>query len=334
VKIGLLFEREIDLMSAIAASAETHYHWREQEEVEAIATALTQMGHEVDQIAPLDQLLERWRQHQLPDFIWNLSVRAQSRSRTALAPALLEQLDLPYTGADAAVKSLTLNKDWLKPLLQWCNVLTPPWQRYDSASAIATLPPWFTSDATFGSISILKPACEGYSLGLTRWTHDRSLAELQFQVGQLLAQFHAPILCEPLISGREITVGVVGNRYPQLIGAVETVTQAGQPMGEQILDLQAKRQGEFKKVAIAASDPLLCQLQSVVQRLLPLLSPIDYATFDFRVAADQLYLLDINTDATLHPQRSLAQIARVAGISYAQLIALILQTSMERWQLS
>jgi D-alanine-D-alanine ligase len=46
----------------------------------------------------------------------------------------------------------------------------------------------------------------------------------------------------------------------------------------------------------------------------------------------QAYLLDVNADATLHPQRSLAQVARAAGLSYTQLIEAILKTSLERWQ--
>jgi D-alanine-D-alanine ligase len=64
-----------------------------------------------------------------------------------------------------------------------------------------------------------------------------------------------------------------------------------------------------------------------------LLGALDYTTFDFRIAADgQAYLLDVNADATLYPQRSLAQVARAAGLSYTQLIEAILKTSLERWQ--
>jgi D-alanine-D-alanine ligase len=322
MKIGLLFERQTDLMSAPGASEVTHYHWREPEEVEAIAQALTSLGHEVDRIAPLDALLTRVNNP--PDLVWNLSVRAQSRNRTALAPALLEQLGIPYTGADAAVKSLTLNKDWLKPVLQWCHVSTPPWIRYSLDEAIA-LPPW--------PVSILKPACEGYSLGLIRFDTVEGLECLQEKVMALCQQFHCSVLCEPLIVGREITVGAIGNGIPGLMGAVETVTLSDEPLGEQVLDLNAKRRGGFKKVTIAPTDPQLPALQAVVKTLFQLLSPLDYATFDFRVAADQIYLLDINADATLHPDRSLAKIAYAAGLSHLQLIALILQTCQERWHL-
>ena len=319
LKIGILFENQSDIMSNPSAREETHYHWRENEEVEAVATELTALGHDVDLIGTLDNLLERWRNNRLPEFIWNLSVRTTSRNRTALAPAILEQLGIPYTGGDATVKSLTLNKDFLKPVLLWRGISTPPWFRYGVGEQI-TQPPW--------EKCILKPACEGYSLGLQFWEASTGLTELQHKVQQLHQQFQAAVLCEQFIEGREITVGVVGNDKPVFIGAVETVTKEGKSLEQQVLDLQAKRHGGFQKINIDLYIPQLRKLREISLDLIELLKPLDYATFDFRVSADnQAYLLDINADATLHPQRSFAQIARNNGLSYGQLIEVILETA-------
>lgn len=325
LKIGLLFEHETDLMSSPNAREETHYHWREPEEVEAVAESLTALGHSVDRVGPLDALLERWRSNQLPDLVWNLSVRALSRNRTALAPAILEHLGLPYTGGDATAKSLTLNKDFLKPLLQWRGILTPRWYRYRTSEEIQTLPPW--------SVSILKPACEGYSLGLRRFEATEGLDALRDAVEQLHHLFKAPVLCEELIAGREVTVGVVGNAAPLLMGAVETVNATGNPLNEQVLDLTAKRRGGFQKIGADLSSPELQKLPGVAQELMKLLGGLDYATFDFRIASDgRAYLLDVNADATLHPQRSLARVAGAAGLSYTELVEAILKTALARWQ--
>lgn len=329
--IGLLFELQADLLIGENATEATHYHWREPAEVEAVAEALTDLGYHVDLIGSVDQLLERWREKNLPELVWNLSVRVLSRSRTAIAPAILEQLKIPYTGADAACKSLVLNKGWLKPLLDWIGISTPPWSCYPPGEAIAALPPW--------EISILKPACEGYSLGLTRFESKRGLSALQGTVTALQQQFNSVILCEPLIVGREITVGVVGNPdssdFPRLIGGVETLTLDEQPLQEQILDLKAKRQGGFKKVVVDLTTPELTPLQTVALKLMERLAPLDYATFDFRLTPEgKAYLLDVNADATLHPQRSFAQIATQNGLNYRELIGEILQTVIQRWELS
>ncbi len=328
-KIGLLFESQLDLLTDSNASEATHYHWREPAEVEAVAQALQDLGYQVELIGSVDRLLDNWCQGQLPEFVWNLSVRALSRSRTAIAPAILEQFGIPYTGADAACKSLVLNKDWLKPLLHWANIQTPPWYRYGPEAVITSLPEW--------PVSILKPTCEGYSLGLHRFDSAQGLAALQALVYQLQQQFQCPILCEPLISGREITVGIVGNpgqSLPLLSGAVETLTLEQQPLGDRVLDLTAKRHGGFQKVSVDLTTPALAPLKTVTLNLMQWLAPLDYATFDFRVTTmGQAYLLDINADATLHPQRSLAQIAAKAGLTYQDLISAILQTSCHRWQI-
>ncbi|MEM6403877.1 MAG: D-alanine--D-alanine ligase, partial [Cyanobacteria bacterium P01_D01_bin.116] len=217
---------------------------------------------------------------------------------------------------------LTLNKDFLKPVLQWGGILTPPWFRYGVGEEIV-IPPW--------EKCILKPACEGYSLGLQVWEASVGLQELQNQVKQLHQQFQAAVLCEQFIQGREITVGVVGNDEPVFIGAVETVTKEGESLEQQVLDLQAKRQGGFRKINLDLYIPQLRKLREISLDLMQLFKPLDYATFDFRFSADnQAYLLDINADATLHPERSFAQIARNNGLSYKQLIEVILQTALKK----
>ncbi|BAZ17988.1 D-alanine--D-alanine ligase A [Calothrix sp. NIES-4071] len=323
-RIGLLFEHKTDIMSMPNVKEETHYHWREPEEVTAVASHLEILGYEVDLIGTVDALLERWRHSKLPDFVWNLSVRTLSRNRTAIAPAILEQLNLPYTGGDATAKSLTLNKDFLKPVLQWLSILTPQWRRYDNAINITSLPPWS---------SILKPVCEGYSLGLRRFDSSQGLDVLRAYVNAVSQQFGCAVLCEEFIAGREITVGVVGNGKPIFVSAVETVNQ-GESLQEEILDLDAKRQGRFQKIGVDLTKSELHTLHNVAVNLMEFLGDIDYATFDFRIANDgRAYLLDINADATLHPERSLAMIAKYSGLSYGDLIEAILKTSLQRWKI-
>ncbi|MCM1981630.1 D-alanine--D-alanine ligase [Lyngbya confervoides] len=325
MQVGLLFETATDLLSQPGAVAQTHYHWRENEEVAALTQALTTLGHQVESIGSVTQLLERYQAGLRPDLVWNLSVRAQSRSRTAIAPALLEQLQIPYTGGDAASKSLVLNKDWLKPLLHWCGILTPEWQRFGLGVVPMALPPW--------PQSVLKPTCEGYSLGLSRFDNTAGLTVFQQQVDHLHQQFHVPVLCEAFIPGREITIGLVGgDAQCQVLGGVETLTAEAQPLQDQMLDLPRKRQGGDQKVRVDLSQAPFQDAKAAAIALFKLLHPLDYATFDFRVTATgSAYLLDVNADATLHPQRSLAKIAAAEGLSYGQLIAAILETVQQRW---
>ncbi len=327
MRIGLLYETRDDLLAGPAAREETHYHWREPEELDAVEGALLQLGHRVERLGDVEALLRQGTAGtgERPDLVMNLSVGALSRSRTAIAPALLEQLGIPYTGGDAAAKALALNKDWLKPVMLWAGIATPAWRLIAPGETVQALPDW--------PVSILKPASEGYSLGLRRFENAWGLVALRQLVDRLRQDFGGSVLCEELIAGREVTVGVVGNGGEgiALLGAVETLTADGSALGERLLDLSAKRRGGLAKVAVDLSEPVLQPLRRAALRLVELLGPLDYASFDFRIdAAGTAHLLDLNADATLHPQRSLAHVAAQAGMAYPDLIGAIVAACRRR----
>lgn len=151
----------------------------------------------------------------------------------------------------------------------------------------------------------------------------------------LIQAIKTAVIAEPLIDGREVTVGAIGHGEGAIVGGVETVTQSGEPIGDRVLDLAAKRKGGFAKIKADLSDPVLQPLVAAVRQVMAFLHPLDYATFDFRLdTTGQAYLIDVNADATLHSGRSLAHIARLNGLSYTQAIARILETTQQRWKKS
>ena len=92
LSIGILYEsREKILRKWDHLPEDVLYHWREPEEIDAVENALTHWGHGVSRIGDIDDLLHTWKNGDLPELVWNLSVDVVSRNRTALAPAVLEQ---------------------------------------------------------------------------------------------------------------------------------------------------------------------------------------------------------------------------------------------------
>src|SRR6187401_2777851 len=88
------------------------------ETVEGIAVALVAGGHEVEKIevtGPASRLAERIESF-TPDLIFNTAEGRRGRAREAFYPALFEELGFPYTGSDAYVLTLTLDK-WLTKLV-------------------------------------------------------------------------------------------------------------------------------------------------------------------------------------------------------------------------
>ena len=88
------------------------------ETVTAIATAIEAAGHEVEKLevsGPASNLLERLEAID-PDIIFNTAEGTTGKMREAFYPALFEELGFPYTGSDAYVLTVTLDK-WLTKLV-------------------------------------------------------------------------------------------------------------------------------------------------------------------------------------------------------------------------
>ena len=115
--IGLTF----DLRSEHAArglSPEETAEFTEDETVDAIQDALQQLGHRVDRIGNLFQLIKRLAavdpQHgdyvQPWDLVFNICEGIRGRGRGGQIPALLDAYGIRYTFVDAATLNLVLDK--------------------------------------------------------------------------------------------------------------------------------------------------------------------------------------------------------------------------------
>lgn len=322
--VGLLFESRKDILSHRRRNipADFLHHWREPEEVSALTKALSLLGHKVELIGPLSKLLSL-TQNRIPwDLVWNLSVGVLSRNRTALAPALLETLGIPYLGADSTTKSIALNKEYLKPVAAHLNVPTPEWVALSSGEMLTTRPPW--------KHFVIKPSCEGYSIGLASFSRRSPLPLINKHLRSIWRHLGARVLVERLIDGREITISLIEGDPGY--GAAEARRRDGRPLGRDLLDLSAKTGGGITRVPVSGNDRVLGQCLKAARGIMAELAPMGYASFDFRIAKNgKVYLIDVNADATLHPRRSFALGFQYNGISYLEMISRILAAGLKRW---
>src|SRR6185503_11096233 len=87
-----------------------------EETVAAIAGALAKLGHKVTRIdvGQSASSLVRALEECAPDLVFNTAEGTHGRFREAFYPGLFEQLGLAYTGSDAWVCALTLDKQLTK----------------------------------------------------------------------------------------------------------------------------------------------------------------------------------------------------------------------------
>src|SRR5437899_3889588 len=116
MKIGIAYDLKADEPVPVGVPDDFQEEFDSPATIEAIATALRGLGHDVEKLGDGRELLERLLA-QPPDFVFNFAEgQGIGRSREARVPALLEMLGIPYTGSDPLTLAVTLDKDCAKRL--------------------------------------------------------------------------------------------------------------------------------------------------------------------------------------------------------------------------
>ena len=191
------------------------------------------LGHEVVKLGDGRELLERLLADP-PDFVFNIAEgQGISRSREAHVPAVLEMLGIPYSGSDPFTLAVTLDKDVTRRLVADAGVMVPQGRVVDPAApgAFSWLGRQFPA--------IVKPAWEGSSKGIRNKCVVHNQTELHAVLTALLRDHRQPLLVEEFIVGDEVTVGVLGNDPPRVIGIMCVVPN--QPTEHFVYSLEVKR---------------------------------------------------------------------------------------------
>src|SRR5262245_46462325 len=129
---------------------------------------------------------------------------------------LLETLGIPYTGSDVLASALAMNKAKAKQMFRLHNLPTPA--HYVLTEERATDLDVYHGD--FGFPVVVKPVAEGSSVGVEIAS---DLGELE-QACERGFCFDSEILIERFVSGREVSVAILGDRP---LGAVEIAPRRG-----------------------------------------------------------------------------------------------------------
>lgn len=322
-----MLETRDDAVTTGNENLDSLYHWREPEEIAAMIDVIQSLGFETLILGtPAKVCSEAGTLKQRVDFIFNLSVGFQSRFRLALGPALYELSGVPYSGADPYTKMISQNKQVMKSFWDKLGIPNPEWIYLHRPDDI--------EKAVFPKFPlIIKPAYEGSSIGVPAEAVVYKRTDLEERVRWLFHDLKMPVLVERFVSGKEYKVGVIGDKEIQFLGMLEDVCD-GKPMGDKFLYFQAKTAGSFGKVKRDINLPEFLNIKRDCLRIYDLFMPVDYGTFDIRVDADgKHYFLEFNADATLHPRRTLAECCRLNGVEYREMIAGILKSAFQRWQI-
>lgn len=119
----------------------------------------------------------------------------------------LEYLKIPYTGSGVMASALAMDKLRCKQLWKGIGLATTDFAALNQATD------WQATIDQLGGSVVVKPACEGSSLGMSI---AKSAQQLK-QAWQLAAQYDAKVLAEPQLTGEEYTVAILdGKALPSI----------------------------------------------------------------------------------------------------------------------
>jgi D-alanine-D-alanine ligase len=297
--------------------------------IEAIAAVLLGRGDEVVLLGDGREFLDKVLAER-PDFVFNFAEgHGISRSREARVPAALELLGIPYTGSDPFTMAVTLDKQCAKKLVSLAGIAIPRGFAlpYDAPAEIIPA-------EQLPYPLVIKPAWEGSSKGIRNKCLVKSPDEVPDVVKSLRRDHPQTILLEEYIDGLEVTVGVLGNDPPQLLGIMSV--EPNEKVEHFIYSLEIKR--DYRRlVTYRCPAPLppevLKAIATSARTVFHELGCRDVARIDFRVRDGIPYFLELNPLPGLNPEDSdLVIMSRLLAWPYERLVGAIVDAALARWR--
>jgi D-alanine-D-alanine ligase len=286
-----------------------------------VTAALRQTGYDVTEVEIDHTVLDRVREV-APAFVF---IVAHGRNgEDGSLQALLELLNVPYTGSDSLASALCMDKILTKRLLQRAGLPTPPFHAF-SRRTFQDLGAATVFDevmAGLGAPVVVKPARMGSSFGIKFVSHPDQLRTAV--LGSVA--YDDEILVEQHVAGRELAVTVIGDTGP---------TGPEPPRGLPIVEIFSTREFydyeahyDFDVVRLAAPAVLDEDIRAAVERVsldaYRTLGCRDFARVDLMLdAGSRPQILEINTIPGLTETGPTPYAADAAGMTFADLVAAI-----------
>lgn len=235
---------------------------------------------------------------------------------------MLELLKVPYTGPGIMASAIGMNKIVSKKLFQKEKILTPKFIFFDEENIKRNPNDVFKKiKKEIGLPCVVKPATSGSSVGVSIVKKEN---EIKKGIESALREDNR-IIVEKYIKGKEITVGILGNKEPRVLPVIEIVPK------KNFFDYQAKYNPKFSDEIVPARIPakITKKAQRIAGKVYQLIECRGFSRVDMILQGEKIYVLEINTIPGLTPNSLLPKAARAAGISFSKLLEKIIKFALE-----
>lgn len=257
-----------------------------------------------------------------PDCVFNLveAVRGNYQLEMAI-PALLDLMNVPYTGSNALTLGVCQDKPKSKAIMDYNGILVPRLYHYGY---------WHPFPV------IVKPSMEDGSLGINSRSVVFDMLHLQSACAKIETDYRQPALIEEYIDGREFGVGVIDFNGGPTPFPVSEIVFDGYPKDiPKIVSYNSKwgngtvEYEESKPHCPADINELTSKnMQALAMKVFKLFNCKGYARVDIRLRDHKFYVIDVNPNADCAPGSGIETVLKAAGVSYEEFVKNIIEGAL------
>ena len=293
-----------------------------------VIRALKRLGHEVrvlpvfENVKAIVDMVFEWQ----PDVVFNMVESFYGyRAQEPNVPALLELLNVHYTGSESVALQLCKDKSLAKQVLSYHRV---PIARFVTSHRKRPL----RRLRRFKFPAFVKPVGEESSDGIAKASFARTEEEAIARARFIHETFETDALIEEYIEGREIYISILGNYKLTIFPPRELYFGKSQEEEPKFATSKAKWDDEYRKKweienrpAVDLPEEALKKLHHTARRVYRLLKLRGFARLDVRLTqGGQVVVLEANPNPSLAADEDFAQSAASGGVDYDELIRKIL----------
>ncbi len=300
-----------------------------------VTTTLRDMGHEVRVVGVRNELevIQKAVEEFKPHIAFNLLEEFNGfGSFDHNVVSYLELVGVPYTGCNPRGLVLTRDKGWSKKILTYHGILCPEFVVFSLGRVVK-----WANEIPFPVI--VKSISEEASLGISQASIVDDAEKLEERVKFIHESVKSSAIVEQFIEGRELYVGVLGNKQLQVFPVWELILENLPDDVHRVATERVKWSVKYqKKYGITSREAqgltksMTNKIQRLAKRVYRILGLNGYARLDFRLDKDgKLYILEANPNAQIAFGEDLAESAEHAGMSYEKLLQRVLNLGL-RWK--
>jgi D-alanine-D-alanine ligase len=306
----------------------------DDENIQNVSDALVSLGHEAQKVVADETVFQNLlRLKDETDIVFNLAEEGYKQD-THTEPhiaALLEMLGFKFTGSNYMCLASCLDKARAKQLFVVNGLSTPKFIIFNKE---------INEEVKINGLKfplIVKPGKSDGSVGIRRNSVVEDVPNLVLKVNEVIKAYEQSALVEEFIDGREINVGIIGNRRLTVL-----------PMSEIMFDLPPEEwnfvpyeakwltktkyyKGTTPKCPAEIAPELKEEIEELAKKAYNLMGVRGYGRVDFRIdASGKPYILEVNPNPDISKDAGLARMIVAHGMTYEELIDKIVRMGINK----